>query len=147
MASSTDYDSVWIVSAEVATAQLREQTLTLATFTSFALAVAVTYISPYIQDAGYGNLQGKIGFVWGSGSIIALLFVLFYVPELKGRTMEEIDEMFDKKVSVWNSGKYETTGVGRRIREIEELSEVPVIEGQKTMYIAAEVDLKGEVKA
>jgi SP family sugar:H+ symporter-like MFS transporter len=110
------------------------------------MGVVVTYFSPYIQDAGYGNLQGKIGFVWGSGSIIAILFVFFYIPELKGRTIEELDEMFDKKVSVWSFGKYERTGVGRRIMEIEDLSEVPVIQGKETIHNATEVGTKDEVK-
>lgn len=57
---------VWITSSEVGTLQLREKTLTLATFFGFCANLLVTYVNPYMQDAGYGNLQGKVGFVYGS---------------------------------------------------------------------------------
>jgi len=110
---------VWITSAEVGTLQLREKTVTLATFFGFCSAIFITYVSPYIQDAGYGNLQGNIGFVWAGTSFVSLLFALFYLPELKGRSLEELDELFQKKISVFKFGKYQTEGVGAQIRIIE----------------------------
>lgn len=85
-----------------------------------------------MQDAGYGNLQGKVGLVYGGFSFLSLLFVIFYLPELKGRSLEELDELFQKKISVWRFGKHVTEGIGRDIREIDDGdfdSKAPVIEG------------------
>lgn len=110
---------VWIVSSEVGTLQLREKTLTLATFFGFGFSLLVTYVNPYMQDAGYGNLQGKVGFVYGGLSFISFLFVVFYLPELKNRSLEELDEMFQAKVSVWRFGGYKATGVGHEITVVE----------------------------
>lgn len=86
-----------------------------------------------MQDAGYGNLQGEVGFVYGGFSFISLLFVIFYLPELKGRSLEELDELFQRKISVWKFGKTVTEGVGADIRAIDdqvgELDEKMVIDG------------------
>ncbi|KAI0130364.1 general substrate transporter [Xylariales sp. AK1849] len=110
---------VWIVCAEVPTLAVREKTITVATFSGFSTNVLITFVSPYIQDAGYGNLQGEIGFVWGAGSIIAALWAFFVLPELKGRSLEELDEIFQKHVGVFDFGKFQTTGAGATLTVIE----------------------------
>ncbi|EHL01872.1 putative High-affinity glucose transporter RGT2 [Glarea lozoyensis 74030] len=111
---------VWITCAEVGTAQLREKTITIATFLGFCSSILVTYVSPYLQNKGYGNLQGNIGFVWGGLSALSLAFVIFYVPELKGRSLEELDDMFQQKVSVFKFGKYRSVqGIGTIITQTE----------------------------
>lgn len=86
------------MTAEVPTLQLREKTITIATFSGFCVGVLVTYISPFLQNPGYADLEGKIGFIWGVGSVFAFVWCFFVVPELKGRTLEELDELFAGKV-------------------------------------------------
>lgn len=95
--------------------------MTVATFTGFSVNVIVTFVSPYLQNEGYGNLQGKIGFIWGSFSLVSALWAFLFLPELKGRSLEELDELFEKRVSVLKFGKYRTTGYGARITKIEEM--------------------------
>lgn len=114
--------SVWIVCAEVPTLAVREKTVTVATFSGFSTSVLITFVSPFIQDAGYGNLQGKIAFVWGAGSVIAAVWAYFVLPELKGRTLEELDELFQKHISVLDFGKYQTSGAGATLAVIEGLA-------------------------
>ncbi|KAL3475235.1 general substrate transporter [Aspergillus californicus] len=110
---------VWIVTAEVPTLQLREKTITIASFSGFAMNVLVTYISPYIQDAEYANLQGKIGFIWGGFSVIAFFWVFLVVPELKGRSLEELDELFENKVETLKFSKYQSQGYGAELTLVE----------------------------
>lgn len=38
-----------------------------------------------------------------------MLFFFFFMPELKGRTLEEIDELFANKVPPWKFKTYQTT--------------------------------------
>lgn len=38
------------------------------------------------------------GWIWLGSSAIAILFIYFFVPEVRGRSLEEIEEMFDNKV-------------------------------------------------
>lgn len=47
------------------------------------------------------------------------VFFLFFLPEMKGRTLEEIDELFQNNVSVRNFPKHECVS-SSRAREIAE---------------------------
>jgi SP family sugar:H+ symporter-like MFS transporter len=79
----------------------------------------VTFINPYMQDEGYGNLQGKVGFVYGSFSVLAAIWVAFVLPEMKDRALEELDEMFARGVSTFKFGAFQTEGLGAEIVGIE----------------------------
>ncbi|KAL4809091.1 general substrate transporter [Aspergillus unguis] len=110
---------VWIVTAEVPTLQLREKTITIASFSGFVVNVLVTYISPFIQDAEYAGLEGKIGFIYGGFSVLAFVWAFFVLPELKGRSLEELDELFENRVSTFRFQKYECRGYGSRLTVTE----------------------------
>jgi hypothetical protein len=43
-----------------------------------------------------------------------------FVPELKGRSLEEVDELFEAKLWAWQFSKYQTSGIGHRIAELED---------------------------
>lgn len=58
------------------------------------------------QNAGWGQ---KIGFFFGGISILYLVPVFLMFPETKGRTYQELDELFEKGVKAWNFDKTETT--------------------------------------
>lgn len=59
---------VWIVTAEVPTLQLREKTITIAIFSGFCVGVLSTFLEPFMQNPGYGNLAGK----WASYTALSL---------------------------------------------------------------------------
>ncbi|KAL4798785.1 general substrate transporter [Aspergillus venezuelensis] len=106
---------VWISTAEIPTLQLRERTISIATSCSFIVVLLISYINPFVQDEP-GNLGSKVGFVYGSFSVIAAVFVWFCLPECSGRSFEELDEMFQQGVQAWRFKSYQTTGVGARMR-------------------------------
>ncbi|KAL4801801.1 general substrate transporter [Aspergillus unguis] len=106
---------VWIITAEVPTLQLRERTITIATFLGFCVSILVTFVSPYIQDAGYGNLGGRIGFLYGSFSFAAAVWTFLFYPETGFRSLEELDGLFHSAGSVWGFRKWKTPGVGVEI--------------------------------
>lgn len=37
-------------------------------------------------------------YIWFASNAIVLLFIIFFLPETRGRTLEEIHEMFDQGV-------------------------------------------------
>lgn len=99
----------WTVAAEVSSGPLREMTLALASWSGFGVGLIVTFIVPYIQNAEYANLGGKIAFIWMGFSIISGFYAFFMVPELKGRSLEELDYMFEARIGTLKFKKYDTS--------------------------------------
>ncbi|KAM6507190.1 hypothetical protein FALCPG4_018572 [Fusarium falciforme] len=58
------------------------------------------------QNAGWGQ---KIGLFFGGISAVYLIPVFFMFPETKGRTYQELDELFDRHIKAWNFAKTETS--------------------------------------
>ncbi|KAF2013993.1 MFS general substrate transporter [Aaosphaeria arxii CBS 175.79] len=54
------------------------------------------------------NLGGRLGFIFGGLSCICLVYLWFYQPETAGRTYEELDEMFIKKIPARKFKSYKT---------------------------------------
>lgn len=51
---------IWIVTAESAPSRNREKVQAIAVFFGFGVSLLISSVSPYIQNAGYGDLGGKI---------------------------------------------------------------------------------------
>jgi hypothetical protein len=58
----------WTVSAELPSEALRDKTLAIGAFGGYAVGTIVGLVNPYMQNAEYGNLGGKVGFVCESCS-------------------------------------------------------------------------------
>jgi hypothetical protein len=71
---------------------------------------AVVFSIPYLLSPSYADLGSKTGFIFGGITALGAVWVLLCMPELKGRNLEEIDQLFDAKVSAWKFSKFETTG-------------------------------------
>lgn len=104
---------VWITTSEVATTQLREKTVSIATMFSFTMVLLVSFINPFVQYLP-GNLGSGVGFVYGSFSLIAIAFVYFVLPELRGRGLEELDELFQSRVPARKFRHYTTHTAGAK---------------------------------
>lgn len=72
--------------------------MSLGTACFWIVAWAVTFTLPYLYNPENANLGPQIGWIYGVGTIIAALFVYFYIPETLGRSLEEINEMLEAKV-------------------------------------------------
>lgn len=44
-------------------------------------------------DEQYGNLKTKVFFVWGATCTACVVFAYFLVPETKGLSLEQVDNM------------------------------------------------------
>lgn len=45
------------------------------------------------------NASGKTGFFWGGTALLTFIWAYFRLPETKGRTYEELDILFARKIS------------------------------------------------
>jgi hypothetical protein len=53
-----------------------------------------SFTTPYLINADYANLGGKLGYVYGAINVLVVIGVFFIIPELKGRSLEEINQLF-----------------------------------------------------
>lgn len=70
------------------------------------VAWAVTFTLPYLYNpVGGAGLGLKIGYIYSGGCILSALFIWLYIGETRGRTLEEINEMFARQVPArkWSS--------------------------------------------
>ncbi|KAJ9121288.1 hypothetical protein QFC24_004624 [Naganishia onofrii] len=97
---------VFLISAELPSEATREKTLAIGAFGGYVTGMLVGLLNPYMQNAEYGNLGGKVGFVYGSVSVAAIFFCWAFLPELKGRSLEQIDYLFEAGVPLRKMGTY-----------------------------------------
>lgn len=73
--------------AEVAPARIRGRAMSVATVCLWVSCYGVSLLFPYMLD----TLAGKTFYLYAAMCVAALLFVAGFVPETKGRTLEEIE--------------------------------------------------------
>ncbi|EMC92492.1 hypothetical protein BAUCODRAFT_78716 [Baudoinia panamericana UAMH 10762] len=88
----------YILSAEVPTARLKNASSAFCFFCVACFATVVVYCLPYIADAGYGNLGAKTYLIFAAWMLGCIVVTFFCIPETKGRTPAELDEMFAIKL-------------------------------------------------
>lgn len=66
------------------------------------------FVIPYLFNPDQANLGAKTAFIFGGLGIFCTIYLYFCHPEVAGRSYEELDEMFVKKVSARNFKTYQT---------------------------------------
>ncbi|KAK9482115.1 general substrate transporter [Lipomyces starkeyi] len=90
-----------VVPSEVATVRLRNHTMSYTVGWCQITAVITTLAVPQITSAGAGNLGAKAYLVFGGCMACIIIFTFFMIPETKGLTFPQIDEMYEKGVPAW----------------------------------------------
>ena len=80
---------------------MRKKLMAWATAVDVLAAFLVTFATPYIQGTPGAALGAKVGYIFGGCATICTFFCAFFVPELKGRSLEEVDELFEVGPSAW----------------------------------------------
>lgn len=88
----------YVVVCETPSTKLRSKTLAIATSIDALTGLATTVVGPYLLNPGAANAGAKIEFLYGGISIFSLIWCIFRLPETKGRTFEELDILFERKV-------------------------------------------------
>ncbi|CAK7268628.1 fructose symporter [Sporothrix epigloea] len=102
----------WVVPSEVYPTYLRSYGMTTSDAMLFLMSFIVTYNFSAMQDA-----MGKTGLVlgfYGGIAVFGEIYQLFFMPETKDKTLEEIDAVFEKPTMMivrenWASIKDNTT--------------------------------------
>lgn len=83
------------VAAETSSLQLRAKTQGLGWMVSAFSSAASGIALPYVFNPDAGDLRGKVGFLYVGSCLVGLAVSWFIVPEMKGRSVGEIDRMFE----------------------------------------------------
>lgn len=108
---------------EVGSTRLKAKTIALARNTFNGLNIVWGVAMPYLFNETEANLKGKAGFIFAGTGFLCLIYVFFRLPELKGRTYEELDILFAEKVAARDFKKT----VVKAYQENLEKSEVHVL--------------------
>jgi MFS transporter, SP family, general alpha glucoside:H+ symporter len=84
--------------SEVGSTRLRAKTIALARNTFNLLNIIFGVVMPYLFNPEEADLKGKAAFIFVFLGICCFIYVVFRLPELKGRTYEELDVLFLNKV-------------------------------------------------
>jgi MFS transporter, SP family, general alpha glucoside:H+ symporter len=94
------------VAGEVSAANVRAKSLGVGQAFSSLMSVIWTIVMPYLFNQDEANLGGNIGWIFAGMGIVYLVLMFFYVPGTRGRTFEELDIMFERKVPARKFEKY-----------------------------------------
>ncbi|KAJ4363590.1 hypothetical protein N0V83_009886 [Neocucurbitaria cava] len=84
------------ISAETSSLQLRARTQGIGWFFSAVGTFVSGLVLPYVFNPDEGNLRGKTGFTYAASCLVGAAVSWWLVPEMKGRSVEEIDRMFEE---------------------------------------------------
>ena len=96
----------FVIICETSSAKLRDQTIAFSTAVNALINIACAVGIPYGLNPDSGNLRGKLAFVFLGTAIPCLVWCFLALPETKGRTFEELDLMFHRKVPTKVFGTY-----------------------------------------
>ncbi|KAF2017508.1 sugar transporter [Aaosphaeria arxii CBS 175.79] len=96
----------YAIFCEVSATRVRSKTIAVATAVQATVGIIMTVAIPYLINPDAANLRGKLGFFFGGLSVPCLVWCHYRVPEMKDRTYEELDIMFERNVPTREFAKY-----------------------------------------
>ncbi|KAH8904649.1 sugar porter family MFS transporter [Coniochaeta sp. PMI_546] len=126
----------YLVAGELPAQNMRAYTAGLSTGSGYVFGWLTTFTAPYFINPANLNWGGKYGYIWFGSSFLVVSFIYFMVPEVQGRSLEEIEEMFDKRLPAKDFPKYVSENAEIARREAEKDLYGPV--GDKAAVMHAE---------
>ncbi|KAI0016321.1 putative sugar transporter [Xylariomycetidae sp. FL0641] len=101
----------YLLGGEIPNAALREKTQSLGTSWNVVWAFVTNYAIPYMIN----TIHFQVGWVFGGISTLALVYTFFFLPETKGRSLEDIDALFEKANNPFRPNRVEYAGADSHI--------------------------------
>lgn len=85
----------WLIGSEIGGIYMRKKLMGLGVVVDVISAFLVTFFTPYLQNGPHVQLGAKVGYVFMGLAAASFFFFIFFTPELKGRALEEVDELYE----------------------------------------------------
>jgi hypothetical protein len=100
----------YAIAAETSSLQLRARTQGIGWFVSALTTTVAGVALPYVFNPDEGNLRGKTGFTYAVSCALGAVVSWYIVPEMKGRSVREIDAMFNEGIAARKFKSWRETG-------------------------------------
>ncbi|KKA20035.1 hypothetical protein T310_5978 [Rasamsonia emersonii CBS 393.64] len=87
---------LWAIAGEVPSQRLRAQTVALANGINFVFSWLCQFCTPYFINPDSLNWGPKYCYIWGGSNAVLAIWVFLFVPETKGRSLEQLDELLKR---------------------------------------------------
>jgi len=88
----------FVIISEISSTRLRGRTIAIATAVQAGASIVFTVAMPYMLKSDEANWRGKAEFLFGAISLVCCIWCWFGIPESGGRTFEELDILFERKI-------------------------------------------------
>ena len=90
--------AAWVIVGEIFPLPIRARGVGISTSSNWLWNCIIGVVTPYMvsNSPGSANLGPKVFFIWGSLCVISLAFAYFLVPEMKGLSLEQGDQMMQE---------------------------------------------------
>ncbi|KXT15573.1 hypothetical protein AC579_9958 [Pseudocercospora musae] len=132
----------WASGGELPSQRLRSYTFGMAAAVGVFGTWLATFTAPYFINPASLNWGPRNGYIWAPSCFLTAVWVGFYLPEVKGRTLEEVDEMFAARLPARKFRKYQCIGMTRHDTSPSEKDEKEAVETIERVS----VDQKGASK-
>ncbi|KAN0086099.1 General substrate transporter [Tylopilus felleus] len=96
----------YVIFAEVSSAKLRSKTVGLGIWMNSLCGMLANIIIPYLVNPDEANLGGYVGFIFGGLAFLGTIWAYFFIPETRGRTVDELDLLYEKRVPARHFAAY-----------------------------------------
>jgi MFS transporter, SP family, sugar:H+ symporter len=111
----------FVVGTEIPNSRLRAYSLAVLFAASYLMTWVVAYTLPYYINPSRLDWGAKYAWLWFPSNLIMGVFIFFFLPETKDRTLEEIDEMFEMKVPARKFRTYQCVGIRQAVEETDKV--------------------------
>jgi sugar porter (SP) family MFS transporter len=101
----------FVIISEVSATRVRSKSIAVATAAQAVAGIVMTVAIPYMISPEQADLQGKLGYFFGGLALLCLVWSWYRLPETMGRTYDELDILFDRKVPARQFKSYNVEGL------------------------------------
>ncbi|KAF9062940.1 putative MFS monosaccharide transporter [Rhodocollybia butyracea] len=102
--ASTWGPGAWVVIGEIFPIPIRSRGVALSTASNWLWNTIISVITPFMVATDEGNLRSNVFWVWGSLCGCCFIYAYLLIPETKGLSLEQVDQMMAETTPRTSSG-------------------------------------------
>lgn len=106
----------WTYPAEIYPLRIRSKAVSLSTASNWAFNFVLAYAVPPALE----KIQYRTYFIFAGFCVAMTIHVFLMFPETKGRTLEEMDELFNTDIPAWKTRSLDTSKLEHDIEQIKQ---------------------------